>query len=111
MTRLRAWIRSFFGFSRTETNAFLILLPLMVILLFLEPSYRYWSVHQPQDFTKEKKELDSLIKAWKWDEPDSSVRITRESPEENLTAFNPNSASTEELMALGFTKTLAKRIV
>ena len=64
MSRLRAWIRSFFGFSRTETNAFLILLPLMVVLIFSEPIYRFWFIHQPHDFTKEKKELEQQMCQW-----------------------------------------------
>src|SRR5882757_5850209 len=108
MTRLRAWIRSFFGFSRTETNAFLILLPLMVLLIFSEPAYRHWLVRQPQDFSKEKKELDSLMATWKWEEPDSTVRIT---PPAKLFSFNPNQATKEELDELGFANAIVNRIV
>jgi len=108
MTRLRAWIRSFFGFSRMETNAFLILLPLMVVLIFSEPLYRYWFVRQPHDFSKERKELDSLMTSWKWDEQDSAVNKRIES---KLMVFNPNTASKEALAALGFGNALASRVV
>ena len=106
--RLRAWIRNFFGFSRTETNAFLILLPLMLILIFSEPAYRYWFVRQPQDFSRETKELDSLIATWKWDEQDSAINKTSEG---KLFSFNPNHSTKEELLELGFTNSLANRIV
>ncbi len=108
MQRLRAWIRNFFGFSRTETNAFLILLPLMALLIFSEPTYRYWFVRQPQDFSKESKELDSLIAIWKWDERDSTINKTSE---KKLFSFNPNRATKEELVELGFTNSLANRII
>src|SRR6266852_7150184 len=108
MRRLRAWIRNFFGFSRTETNAFLSLLPVMLMLIFSEPAYRYWFVRQPQDFSRESKELDSLIDTWKWDEQDSAVNKTLEG---KLFSFNPNRVTKEELAELGFTNSLANRIV
>ena len=108
MTRLRAWIRSFFGFSRTETNAFLILLPLMVVMIFSEPAYRYWFVRQPHEFTKEKKELDSLIATWKWEEQDSAIDKI---PEPRLFSFDPNIASKEEFVELGFSNALSNRII
>jgi len=106
MTRLRAWLRSFFGFSRTETNAFLILLPLMVLLIFSEPAYRYWFVRQPQDFSKEKKELDSIMATWKWEQPHAvAIPSTKRSFH-----FNPNQATKDELIALGFANPVVNRI-
>lgn len=108
MTRLRAWIRSFFGFSRTEASAFLILLPLMVVLIFSEPVYRFWFVRQPQDYSKEKKELDSLIATWKWGEGDSSAE---KNSAEKLFRFNPNVVSKAELTRLGFDNQLTARII
>ncbi len=108
MQRLQTWIRNYFGFSRTETNAFLILLPLMVLLIFSEPAYQFWFVRQPQDFLKEKKELDSLIATWKWDEQDSVIYRTTK---KKLFSFDPNRVSKEELMELGFNTSLASRIV
>ena len=67
MNRLKALIRSMFAFSRSETNGFLILLPLMALIIFSEPAYRYWFVRQPQDFSKDSIRLDSLIATWKWE--------------------------------------------
>src|SRR6185369_4304003 len=98
MSRLRAWIRSFFGFSRTETNAFLILLPLLVVVIFSEPIYRSWFVQQPHDFNREKNALDSLIATWNWSQRDSSVTINLE---RELFSFDPNIISKEELVDLG----------
>jgi DNA uptake protein and related DNA-binding proteins len=105
--RLRAWIRSFFGFSRTETNAFLILIPLLAAIIFSEPLYEVWFVRQPVDHSKEYQRLDSLISTWQWDVEDS-VKIK---PERIFFQFNPNTASKAELISLGFNEPLANRIV
>lgn len=108
MHRLRAWIRSFFGFSRTETNAVFILLPLMTILVFSEPIYEYWFVRRPLDFSKEERELDSLIATWRWNEADSAGVA---SPALAFFVFDPNKATEEELLRLGFEKTIARRLI
>jgi competence protein ComEA len=107
MNRFRAWIRSFFGFSRRETNACLTLLPLMMVLIFSEPVYRYWFVRQPQNFSREKRELDSLMATWKWEEPDSIQTATVDA----TSSFNPNQVTQEDLIRLGFNKSLANRLV
>jgi len=109
MSRLRAWIRSFFGFSRSETNAFLILLPLMALLIFSEPVHRYWFIaQQPRDFDNEKNELDSLTASWSWTQRDSAIG---KSLERRLFSFDPNTVSNEDLIQLGFNRTLAHRMV
>ncbi|MBK7652427.1 MAG: helix-hairpin-helix domain-containing protein [Flammeovirgaceae bacterium] len=106
MDRLKAFIRAFFGFSRTETRAFLILLPLLLISAFIMPAYRWWFVSQKQNYATESKTLDSLIAQWQWKVPKDSIQPT--SP--TLFPFDPNTASTTELIQLGFAPTLAKRI-
>ncbi|GHM99189.1 hypothetical protein WSM22_06790 [Cytophagales bacterium WSM2-2] len=81
-------------------------------LLFSEPAYRYWFVRQPHDYSKETKRLDSLMTTWKW-KKDSSikepVRPIEISPE--LFSFNPNISPKTDLERLGFSRTLASRIV
>lgn len=107
MNRLKAWIRNFFAFSRTETNALLILLPLMVLLIFSEPAYRYWFTNRPVSFSKDSIRLDSLIATWQWERKDSVTK----SIELPLFRFNPNTASKDTLLLLGFSSPLAARIV
>ena len=107
MNRLRAWIRGFFGFSRTETNAFLIMLPLMLVLVFSAPFYRWWSILPASGNAENNKMLDSLVATWKWEKPgDSFSQIPPP-----LFAFNPNKATLEDLTSLGFSKNLSNRIV
>lgn len=109
MSRIKSWVRSFFGFSRAETNAFLILLPLMLVLIFSEPVYRYWFVRQQNDYSKETKRLDSLMATWKW-ESDSVINESV-TPVIKSFSFDPNQSTREELADLGFNRSLATRIV
>lgn len=106
MNRLMVWIRAFFGLSRRETRGFLILLPLLLLSLFITPSYRWWKANQKRDFTKENQELDSLLEHWKWEEKKDSVNEI----EIQLFTFNPNTATKEDLTNLGFPQNLVNRI-
>jgi DNA uptake protein ComE-like DNA-binding protein len=101
-----AWIRAFFGLSRRETRGFLILLPLMVLSLFITPSYRWWKANQQRDFTKENQTLDSLLAHWTWEEKNNPVNEI----ETQLFTFNPNIATKEDLQNLGFPENLVIRI-
>jgi len=101
--RIRVWIRSFFGFSRSETNGFLILLPLMAALVFSAPVYRWWLGSLPVNVPENTKILDSLVAYWKWNKAADSVK--------SLFTFDPNTASLEDLKNLGFTDRLSLRII
>lgn len=107
MNRIRSWIRVFFGFSRNETNAFLILLPLMFLLIFVIPTYRSTFGTQKKDYTQDKKRLDSIIVAWRAKETADSLTDKNSVP---LFLFNPNTATVDELNTLGFSEKLALRI-
>lgn len=97
----------FFGFSRNETRAFLILLPLMSVLIFVIPAWRQLNRPPQNDFAKERQELDSIITVWKNNEVADSLANISSS---ELFAFNPNLAKEDELQRLGFSPTLSKRI-
>jgi competence ComEA-like helix-hairpin-helix protein len=107
MNRLKAWVRSFFGLSRRETQGFLILLPLMLLSVFIMPAYHQWQTRQKQDFSKEQKELDSLLAHWTWEEKQDSIK---QEAEHVLFTFNPNTATKEDFLNLGFSSYLASRI-
>jgi competence protein ComEA len=111
MNRLKALIRSVFAFSRVETNGFLILLPLMALIIFSEPAYRYWFVRQPQDFSKDSDRLDSLVATWKWEEKEDEEKIENRTKEFSLFSFDPNLASADDFIKMGFSSSLANRIV
>lgn len=65
MRRIRVFIRFVFGFSRTETNAFLVLLPLMLIVIVSEPVYQTYFMSNNPDDLLDRKTADSLIAIWK----------------------------------------------
>lgn len=107
MNRLKAWVRAFFGLSRRETQGFLILLPLMLLSVFIMPMYNQWQTRQKQDFSKEQKKLDSILAHWTWEEKQDSIL---QEDERVLFTFNPNTATKEDLISLGFSTNLTNRI-
>jgi len=106
MNRMKSWVRAFFGFSRNETNAFLILLPLMFSFVFIIPVYKAFFTQHEREFSLEQKKLDSLIREWeKQDKKDDDTL-----PLTQLFNFNPNTSTKNELVSLGFTATMATRL-
>jgi len=99
----RKWIRDLFGFSTTEINGFLILVPLMTALAVSEPLYRWWIASQPRDYAADLGELNSLVAQWKVPERDSAVIP-------GPSVFDPNTATESTLRAVGFSEILSKRI-
>jgi competence protein ComEA len=107
---LHRWVRNFFGFSRSQTNAFIILLPLLTTILFSEPAYRWWRSNRAVDFAGDQAKLDSLIALWDTPKKDSLSGDTESSETTRLFAFDPNKISESELQSLGFPKNLSSRI-
>ena len=64
MRRIKAFLRLIFGFSRTETNAFLILLPLMLIVIVSEPVYQTYFLSNNPDDLAEQAMIDSIVATW-----------------------------------------------
>jgi len=83
----------------------------MVLLIFSEPVYRSWFIRQPHDFSKETKELDSLIATLKWEPVKDTLIVKSADFSTKLFSFNPNLATKEQLIELSFTNSLANRIV
>lgn len=105
MRRLQLWVRAFFGFSRLETNGFLLLIPLVFVILFSEPVYRAW-VGPPvlPDIDR----TDSLLA---WMERENDRLIARKTDTITFRAFDPNVVTEKELLAFGLNERLASRWV
>jgi competence protein ComEA len=107
MKSIRKWIRDIFGFSGTEINGFLILLPVTLVLVFSEPVYHAWmtglSRQEPKDLAK----LDSLVAVWELQKKKPALEPTQQVI---LFSFDPNTASVEELRSLGFSERSSNRI-
>lgn len=88
-----------------ETNAFLLLIPLIFMMLFSEPVYHsFMESRPPLDIDR----TDSLL-AW----IDARQLLVKAAKPDTLPihAFDPNTASEEELVALHMTRPVASRIV
>ena len=100
MKRLKQLVRNLFGFSKTETNGFLILLPLLLIVVFSPFLYRQLRTSPAapviQDFY-----LDSLL--------DSQQKMNDTRTVKRTTPINPNNSTYEELLDAGFPPPLALR--
>jgi len=109
---LRHHIRSFFGFSRAQTNGFVALLMIVSIALFSKPIYHSWVSSRPIDFSTEQKTLDSLTKQWRIQQEEE---VNQSSQGDDIAIalfeFNPNTASADELKALGFSQRSVKGLI
>jgi competence protein ComEA len=105
---LKNLIRRFFGFSRMETFGFMILVPLMVMMIFAEPVYRTWVRSNPAGYDRDKVRLDSLLTQY---ELTSTNLLASQGQPPELFDFNPQLVSYEELRELGFSESLANRLV
>jgi competence protein ComEA len=112
MFRLYRWLYNLVGFSRSQSNAFIVLLPLLALILFSEPVYRLSIETQRLPFT-ETRRLDSLVSLF---DPPARDTVHRKSPGRKpiivqLVPFDPNKASLVELRGVGFESAIAGRII
>ncbi|HNP08609.1 MAG TPA: hypothetical protein PKN99_13330, partial [Cyclobacteriaceae bacterium] len=106
MQRLRFWIRNVFGFSQSETNGFLILLPAMLLILFSYPLYITFFPPSKISNEEEQSKIDSLLAEW-------DFNPVREKKNNTITlfAFDPNTAAKKDFDSLGLPTYLADRII
>ncbi len=110
MKRLQHHIRNFFGFSRTETNAFLLFIPLIAVILFSEPVYHQLTRDDKDPFTNISK-TDSLYALFALAELNQATANKQKADTTQLHPFDPNTATESKLISLALPKSLAGRIV
>lgn len=106
--KVRRWFYLTVGLSSKEFNGMLIFIPLIIVLLFSQPVYRAFL--KPQTFHYNPQKLDSLL---------ARLQPSVEIEEFALTSdgiqlpfmFDPNNASYQDFLALGFDNVIAKRII
>lgn len=111
VNRLRQVIRNYFGFSRVQTNGFIVLVPLMVFILFLPGIYVSVFSKEYDPYKEDIQILDSLMAAWNegaivkanFSETDSALKV-------ELKPFDPNQVGVEEMLSLGIPVFLTRRI-
>lgn len=96
------WVRTTFGFSRSEARAFTILLPLIFVIMAARPLYDLLRTPgKPVDYSNQKL-LDSLLASMQKD--------PAEEPQE-LFPFDPNTATASDFERLGLKPSIAASIV
>ena len=100
---MRKIIRNYFGFSKVETNGFVVLMFIMIGTIFM-PSVIKGVVKSPGINSNEIVKLDSLVKVL---EQITEVKVKPPT----YFRFNPNTVSEEDLGKLGIKENLAKRII
>jgi competence protein ComEA len=110
MKRIKYWIRNHFGFSQKETNGFVILVMLMIIMLFAPMVYKQVSHTYYDNYEADKKILDSLVSRMERKNEKTFLATSTRETTINYFYFNPNTASNEDLAKI-FGKYFSKRIV
>ena len=109
MNRIQRWVRDYFGFSRSQVNAFLILLPLMLLIVFAPAVWKNYVLPRPYDDAEDRAMLDSLVGVWEAGlEKDKVGEKDPVAP--SVFRFDPNTATVEQWRALGLSAASATRI-
>ena len=108
MKKFQAFIRKYFGSSESETNGFILLIPLMVIILFGPRIIKIISINKGMhSITND----DAQLKAW-LAEIEANMVIVEDDEilKKESFAFNPNTVTLNQMISLGFSEKTAKRI-
>jgi DNA uptake protein ComE-like DNA-binding protein len=109
MNRIQRWVRDYFGFSRSQVNAFLILLPLMMLIVFAPTVWKNYVLPRPYDDAVDRAMLDSLVRVWEAGLEKEKVG-GKDSVAHSVFRFDPNTATVEQWRALGLSAASATRI-
>ena len=118
MKPIRRWLKSFLLLSSSQANGLMVLLPLLFLFIISEPVWRWRQIRHWQPDPRDAFMLDSLVAVWQTQlhspGSGSSSAFLRNRPDDNKSPayfpFDPNTATTEELILLGFDERLAQRI-
>ena len=109
------WIRNTFGFSKTETNGFMVLIPLMIFLLFAPSLYTAIFSKRYNNANEDRAILDSLLVMWNENAVLRNSNEKRKIPSVmviiELQQFDPNIAEVDLLQRVGVPLFLAQRIL
>jgi DNA uptake protein ComE-like DNA-binding protein len=111
LEKLRQLVRNYFGFSRSQTNGFIILVPLMVFILFSPGIYVSLFSQEYDPYEEDIRIIDSLISVWNEGVVVKKAGFERASPPViKLRSFDPNKITIEDMGTLGIPGFLARRI-
>ncbi|MBV6646916.1 MAG: helix-hairpin-helix domain-containing protein [Cyclobacteriaceae bacterium] len=115
MKRLRLLIINHLGFNKREANGALLLITIVIATALLPRIYFFYLSSNPKTSSEDTKLLQDWVQKI---EPTVTKKISRKAeyelvqPQENKTfRFNPNTASQQAFLDLGFKKEVANRII
>ncbi|MBA4054218.1 MAG: hypothetical protein C0490_05855, partial [Marivirga sp.] len=110
MVSIKRWVKEFFGLSHSQANGFIILIPLLAIIIFSEPVWQWYMSRKVYDSAADRAKLDSLILIWEKSRSESGDPGEKALPRTERFSFDPNHIAEEQLLALGFSIALSKRV-
>ncbi len=111
LSKLKHIIRNYFGFSKTETNGFMMLLLFMLALVFVPMLYKKHLLSKSRFPAVEITRLDSLALQVDKQVQLASQKTLSEKPPVQLFDFNPNTVTVSELTSLGINQKIAQRVI
>lgn len=101
------WLQNFFGFSRAQTNGFIIMLPLLLLMIFSEPLYRNFFLGEPAPPVWIVADSMRVVDVRKDSFSAANIHTELSLP----AAINPNEASFNQWVNLGVPHNITKRIL
>lgn len=112
ITPVKRFLQDFFGLSRTETNGFLLFLPVLLLIIFSKPLYAWWAEGEVKNSAADRIMLDSLVAQWNARKSAGSTKAAPAPPTATkMFSFDPNNVSQEAMESLGFSPAIASRII
>ena len=112
LSKLKRLIQNTIGLTSGEANGFMLLIPILFVLIFSEPLYRWFTSDKQPLTSRETVYLDSLVATTETSK--QAERLDSISTTKNPSAFfpfDPNVASFKDLNALGIPEKISKRII
>lgn len=116
MKKIKQLLRRYFGFSQRQTNGFLVLLLLTLLAIAAPFLFNYFTASSAYNPLQDQIALDSLVAQLEKETPANHYanNVPKTFPTGapvRLHRINPNSATVQELMAVGISKYAANNII
>lgn len=108
--KIRYWFRNIFVFSKTETNASILMILIMIIMFIVPPVLKKINFSSLDESDTDHEILDSMIA--EWDENKKSAKSIPQTPASVIyVPFDPNVVPKETLISFDISEKVADRII
>jgi competence protein ComEA len=99
------------GFSRNQTNGFLLFLPLLIGITISPAILRWYVSRQEKDHAADVAKLEQLVSEWRTFEGKARSDSIQQSPIPSTSQVDINTAGLDQFNSLGFDRQVAERII